>query len=202
MSNTVYFRTFEEEDAILIYQWMNDDKLKELSIGLNRRMSHEEATAWVKRRMDYDQYNAWWAICAKDTNRMIGYMSLNNIHYINRSADFGGLLIGDKDYQDGGAWIESYLFLYEYAFDRLGMNRVYGQYLADHNTTNFMGPVMFCEDEGILRQAYFKNGRFYDAKMSAILREDYYKHKANGDYEMAAIMKRIMKILKEQKNGK
>ena len=98
MEKTVYFRTFEEEDAPLIYQWMNDDELKKLSVGLNRRMSREEALNWVRCRMEHDQYNYWWAICAKDTNKMIGYMSLNSIHYINRSADFGGIIIGDNNY--------------------------------------------------------------------------------------------------------
>ena len=113
MEKSVYFRAFEEEDAELIYKWMNDDELKKLSVGVNRRLCHDEALDWVKARMRDDRNNVWWAICAKDTNRLIGYMSLNNIHYINRSADFGGLVIGDKEYQDGCAWVESYLFLYE-----------------------------------------------------------------------------------------
>ena len=43
MEKTVYFRTFEENDADLIYQWMNDDELKKLSTGLNRRMCRDEA---------------------------------------------------------------------------------------------------------------------------------------------------------------
>ena len=38
MKKTVYFRSFEEDDASLIYKWMNDDELKSLSTGLNRRM--------------------------------------------------------------------------------------------------------------------------------------------------------------------
>ena len=115
MEKTVYFRAFEESDAPLIYQWTNDDELKKLSVGLNRRICMDEALDWVKARMRHDPYQAWWAICAKDTNKMIGYMSLNNIHYINRSAEFGGIVIGDNDYRDGYAWIESYLFIYGYA---------------------------------------------------------------------------------------
>lgn len=202
MDNTVYFRTFEEDDAPLIYQWMNDDDLKKLSVGLNRRMSSEEALNWVKRRMDYDQYNVWWAICAKDTNRMIGYMSLNSIHYINRSADFGGLVIADKEYQDGYAWIESYLFLYEYAFERLGMNRVYGTHLVDHKTTDFIGSIFFTKEEGILRQAYYKNGKFHDAAIGALLSEDYFAHKEKGDYELDAVMKRMMKKIRETKKNR
>ena len=30
MGKTVFFRAFEEEDADLIYQWLNDDELKKL----------------------------------------------------------------------------------------------------------------------------------------------------------------------------
>lgn len=38
MKNTVYFRAFEEDDARFIYEWTNNDELKTLSIGLNRRI--------------------------------------------------------------------------------------------------------------------------------------------------------------------
>ena len=202
MERTVYFRAFEEEDAELIYQWMNDDELKKLSVGVNRRMCRDEALDWVKSRMRNDRNQVWWAICAKDTNKMIGYLSLNNIHYINRSAEFGGLVIGDKNYQDGMAWVESYLFLYEYAFDRLGMNRVYGTHLVDHATTDFIGSVFFSQTEGILRQAYYKNGSYHDASIGALLREDYISHKQSGDYELEAVIKRMLiKIRKtKQKN--
>lgn len=200
MEKTVYFRTFEEEDAPLIYQWMNDDELKKLSVGLNRRMSREEALNWVRRRMEHDQYNYWWAICAKDTDKMIGYMSLNNIHYINRSAEFGGLVIGDKDHHDGFAWIESYLFVYEFAFERLGLNRVYGTRLVEHKQTRAMGLVVFSKQEGILRQAVYKNGQYHDLSIGSLLSSEYFEHKNKGDYEISAIIKRIKKARKEMKD--
>lgn len=202
MEKTVYFRAFEEEDTELIYKWMNDDELKKLSVGVNHRMCHNDVLTWVRARMSDSRSQVFWAICAKDTNEMIGYMSLNNIHYVNRSAEFGGLVIGNRNYQDGIAWIESYLFLYEYAFERLGMNRVYGTHLVDHSTTSFMGAVFFTQQEGILRQAYYKNGKFYDASIGALLSKDYFAHKENGDYELDAVMKRIMKKIRESKKNK
>lgn len=202
MEKTVYFRTFEETDADSIYQWKNDDNLKKLSVGLNRRMCKNEALEWVKARMMHNPYQYWWAICAKDTDKIIGYMSLNNIHYINRSAEFGGLVIGDKEYQDGYAWIESYLFLYEYAFDRLGLNRVFGMNLVDHTTSSFIGSIFFSQKEGVLRQAIFKNGQYHDAVIGALLREDYVAHKEKGDYEMEAVMKRMFKKIRESKHQK
>lgn len=199
MEKTVYFRAFEEEDADLIYQWMNDDDLKEYSIGLNRRLCREEATDWVKARMKHNPYQVWWAICAKDNDKMIGYASLTDIHYINRTANFSGVVIGEKDYQDGFAWIETYLFVYEYAFERLGLNRVYGEALLEHKTTQTMRSLMFTTTEGILRQAVYKNGKFYDVTMSSLLKDEYIEHKQKGDYEILAVIKRIKQIKKSTK---
>lgn len=199
MNNTVFFRAFEEDDAKLIYQWMNDDGLKQLSTGLNRRMCKEEALDWVKARMRHNPYQVFWAICAKDTEEMIGYTCLTDIHYINSSANFGGLIIGNKAYQDGMAWIESYLFVYGYAFERLGLNRVYGESLMAHETTHIMGEVMFSTREGVMRQAAYKNGQFYDVSFGSLLRQEYFEHKQNGDYEVSAVLKRLTNIIKERK---
>lgn len=198
MEKTVYFRTFEEEDAELIYQWLNDDKLLELSVGLNRKLCKDEALDWVKSRMRHNPYQVWWAICAKDSNKMVGYMSLTDIHYINSSANFSGIMIGDKNYQDGFAWIETYLFVYEYAFERLGLNRVYGDAIAEHTTTQMMRKLMFETIEGVQRQAAFKNGRYYDVSMASLLRSEYMEHKEKGDYEMTAIIKHLRQLRKNK----
>lgn len=197
--SSVYFRAFEEEDSELIYQWMNDDELKKMSVGLNRRMCRDEAFEWVKARMRHHDYSVFWAICAKDTNKMIGYTCLTNIHYINRSAVFGGLVIGDKEYQDGMAWIESYLFVYEYGFERLNLNRIEGTILIGHKASSTLGNVMFSEKEGVLRQAAYKNGKFYDVVIGALLRDDYFMHKEKGEYELSAVLKRLTKTIRERK---
>ncbi len=197
MSKTVFFRAFEEGDADLIYQWMNDDDLKRLSIGLNRRMCRNEALEWVKSRMAHNNYQVFWAICTKDTGKLIGYTFLTNIHYINRSAEFGGIVIGDKDYQDGFAWIETYLFVYEYAFERLGLNRVYGYALVEHHTSRTIANVMFASVEGILRKAIYKNGVYHDMTIGSLLSEEYFEHKANGDYAINKILKRLREKVKD-----
>lgn len=202
MNNTVYFRAFEEEDVELIYKWMNDDDLKKMSIGLNRRMCKEETLDWVKARMRHNNYQVFWAICVKDTDKMIGYACLTDIHYINRSANFSGIVIGDKDYQDGMAWIETYLFIYEYVFERLNLNRLYGTAIDEHESTVLMRSVMFSTTEGVMRQAVFKNGRYYNVSISSLLSCEYFQHKNNGDYEMTAVLRRMRKVISEKKKSK
>ena len=199
MQKTVYFRTFEEEDVDLIYKWMNDDELKKLSVGLNRRMSKEECENCILARKHHNPYQVWWAICAIDTDKMIGYASITNIHYINSSAETGAVLIGDSEYNDGFAWLETVYHMFEYAFESLGLNRVYGESLVGHPMSNRIGKIMFMTTEGILRQAAYKNGRFYDLQMDSILRDEYFAHRDAGDYDIIKTIRRLRKILKEER---
>lgn len=194
--STIYFRTFEETDLDNIYKWMNDDDLKKLSVGLNRRMSLEECRSWLSVRTNHSPYSEWWAICSCENNQMIGYACLTNIHYINRSADFSGIMICDKEYQDGLAWVETYKFILEYAFDRLNMNRVYGHYLADHKLSSSMSKAMFFTIEGIEREAIFKNSRYHDLVIASILANEYRKHKSNNEFDTKQIIKRLVRISK------
>lgn len=192
MEKTVYFRAFEEEDAPSLYQWMNDDELKQLSVGLNKRVCREEVEEWIRARKRHNPYQAWFAICALESNEMIGYMCLTDIHYINSSAYFSGILIGDPNYRDGRAYIESYLFMFEYAFERLNLNRLYGTALADHKLSVTMAEVMYQKTEGVLRQSIFKNGKYHDEVVCAILKDEYYQHKENGDFQISSILKRVL----------
>ncbi|MBQ4161548.1 MAG: GNAT family N-acetyltransferase [Parabacteroides sp.] len=197
MSKTVYFRAFEEEDASLIYNWMNDDDLKSMSIGLNRRMCKEETLEWVKARMHHNPYQVWWAICSKETNEMIGYIYLVDIHYINRTADYGGILIGNPNYHNGIAWIESYLFIMEYVFERLNLNRLSDAAIVNHRQSITIGKVMGFQIEGIKKQAVFKNGCYYDVAMMALLKDTYVRYKNDGEYEFKSILRRFSKLSKE-----
>lgn len=198
MVNTVTFRDFEERDIDFIYKCKNDEKLNSMIVGDYHPFTYEEATKWVHGCMGEHETYKFWAIATNDDdNRIIGWVSLSEIDYMNKSACFHGLVIGDPNYHDGFTWIESYLHVYKYAFEHLGLNRVYGVRLAEHKQTKAIGMAMFSQTEGILRQAAYKNGKYHDMAMGALLSQDYYEHKEKGDYEIPAIIRRIKKIKKE-----
>lgn len=199
MEKTVFFRTFEEEDIEAIYQWKNDDELNKMTVGLNRKVCKDDVAKWVKSKMPHNPYEVYWAICANDeTKRIIGYAQLTEIHYVNSSANFSGILIGDKDYQDGFACLETYLFVMEYAFERLGLNRLYGTSIVGHKDSNNIGKLLLWQTEGVMKEAVFKNGTFYDVSLGAILKDDYFKNKAEGLYEMRSILKRVREYKRNQ----
>lgn len=201
--DSVFFRAFEPEDAILIYKWKNDFDLLNMAVGMNRKISYEDCLEWVKDKSKHHYFEIYWAICLNDdTKKMIGYTHLNKIHYINRDVESGGIIIGDKDYRDGIIWIEIYQILMSYVFDVLNLNRFYGICLNEHKLTMTMMTILFWSSEGLFKQSVYKKGKYHDIVMWALLREDYYRHKMSGDYETTAIIKRIRTYRKELNSNK
>lgn len=200
MEKTVSFREFEERDIDFIYQCKNDAKLNELIVGQYRPFTFDEAVNWVHGCMgDHDSYK-FWAVCTNDQEkRIVGWAALSKIDKVNQSVYTHSIVIGDSNYRDGFAWVETVLFLLDYSFEVLGMNRVYGETLVGNKASNLVEDLMFMTREGLFRQAVFQNDRFYDISYAAILKDEYFAHKKVGDYEMSAVIRRFKKLRKEMK---
>lgn len=198
MVRTVGFREFEDRDADFVMRCKNDEELNRLIVGESRHFSKEDAENWVRGCQGQHDTYRFWAICTLDERRdIIGWVSIADIDMVNKSASTHSLVIGDRNYNDGFAWIESILFLFEYAFETLGLNRLWGHSLVGHPVSNKVGDIMYMQKEGVMRQAIFKNGKYYDLLCNAILRDEYLRHKEDGDYEMRKIIKRLRTLRHE-----
>lgn len=199
MEKTVLFRKFEERDIDFIFKCKNDEKLNSMIVGQYHPFSYEEASQWVRNCMKGDRPDLkFWAICTNDVEkRIVGWISLADIDCVNKKCSTNSIVISDPEYNDGFAWLESVLFMFRYAFEVLELNRVYGVSLMGHKMSNRMGPLMFMQTEGILRQAVFKNGKFYDLHYSGILKDEYFAHKEAGDYEIMKLIRRLRKMRHE-----
>lgn len=198
--NTVFFRDFVESDIDSIYRWKNDEKLNSMIVGQWHPFSREETVNWVHGCMGEHETYKFWAICTNDEQKkIIGWTALSKIDRQNKSVYTHSIVIGDKDYQDGFAWIESVLFLLSYSFETLGMNRVYGESILGNKASNLVESLVFMKREGLFRQAVYQNGQYYDISYAAILKDEYFEHKAAGDYEIPAVIRRLKKLRKESK---
>lgn len=198
---SIYFRAFEENDYILINKWRNDKNIQALTGGSFRYVSSQMEKEWVKDKMFNNTKNIYLAICLNDgSDKMVGYCSINNIDYINRSAEQGGLVLGDPDACDGTTWIDAITELIDYEFSQLNLNRVYGTSLVEHKTTKIMCEASFQQIEGTGKQVVYKNGSYHDVYFWALLREDYLRHKEAGDYEPEKMLKRIIELRKKYRN--
>lgn len=201
--NAVDFREFEERDVDFVLKCKNDAQLNSRTVGAYKPMTREEAVRWVHGCMGEHPTYKYWAVCTNDEERrIVGWISLSQIDRVNQSACFHGILIGDPDYRDGSAWIESYLFIYNYAFEVLKVNRLYGSLMEHQNLTAMISKAMHSIQEGVRRQAIYRDGMFYDVYCTSILRNEYLQHKANGEYCYDCVMANMMKAVREKMKNK
>lgn len=194
---TVAFRDFEERDIDFIYRCKNDEQLNSMIVGEFHPFTYEEAQKWVHGCMGKHDSFKFWAICSNDSeHKIVGWAALSKIDMVNQSANTHSIVIADPDFNDGIAWLETEFHLLKYAFEELKLNRLYGISLIGHKMSNQIGELLFMKTEGILRQACYKNGKFYDIQYCGILKDEYFAHKEAGDYDMMKIIRRLRKIRK------
>ena len=198
---TIYLRLFEPEDFEKTYAWRTNLDMQKLTCGPIRFVSKEIEKKWVLDKSTTNCRDIYMAICANESDKMVGYMSLNEIDYLNRTCVGGGIVIGDADYRDGFAYIEAELLEFDYVFNQLNMNRYSGECLRDHilSRANLLA-LGFCQ-EGIKRQAIYKNGKYNDVLIFSLLREEYYKLIERNCYTFSNIAKKTKQYIKEIKTN-
>lgn len=197
---SVYLRAFEPDDYLLINKWRNDVSMQRLTCGPIRFVSTEMEKVWAHDKMMNNHSDIYLAICVNDgSGKMIGYISLNHIDYVNRNVCGGGIVIGDDAYRDGQALVESLYMVLDYAFNELNMHRFYGKYLTSHIMTKSLNESFYILDEGIDKEAVFKCGKYHDVNRCAILKKDFIRHQEAGDYEIPFIIKRMVAAVKWNK---
>lgn len=193
--NSVFLRAFELEDYLLINEWRNDISIQKMTGGDFRYVSSEMEKEWVRERIMNNHTDIYLAICTNDVNRkMIGYVSINNINHLHRTADGGGIVIGDILYRDGFSLIEAFLLVLSHVFDNLNINRYTGACLLEHSNSRLMMEMLGFQMEGVKRQAVYKNGVYHDMIVFSILREEYYSLLKNGEYDQKKIIQRMKYI--------
>lgn len=190
---SIYLRGFKEDDYKIINKWRNDPELQSLVSISFKYVSEAIEHEWVKQKMLDNRKDIYLAICLKSDDKMIGYTSLNNIDYINRSVAGGGTLI-DPEYQFGIYRYEAGILIRELVFDHLNMNRMSAKCLVEHEVSRLTIEASGFVKEGILRQAIFKNGKYHDQYVFSLLREDYYRMVENGDYKLSRYVKRLKQL--------
>ncbi len=114
-----------------------------------------------------------WGIFKAGTEQMIGVGVLRDIDYKNRVARIG--YSTGRKYWNNGYTMMAVKFMLHYAFKELELNRI--EVRVDKNDDRsiklleHIGGVR----EGILRQAFFYNGKYRDIDIYSILKTEYYE---------------------------
>nr|WP_320947271.1 GNAT family protein [Bacteroides intestinalis] len=199
----IFLRGFQIEDHLLINKWRNDSEIQKLVSTSFKYVSLEIEKEWVKQKMMDNRKDIYLAICLNNASQqMIGYASLNNIDYINRTVMSGGIVIADKQYQDGFIRFEVGVKMRELVFSHLNMNRYTAACISEHFISRVTIEASGFKLEGCRRQAIYKDGSYHDQLCYSLLREEYYKMLEDGQYAVAAYAKRVKQISDRLKKEK
>ena len=151
--------------------WLNDSEVCRYNSHGDTLYTLEMAREYVKRVSSSPAYEVF-AIFAKDSGKHVGNISLQNIHAINRSAEYA-ILLGDKDYWGKGIAHEASELIVKYGFEELHLHRVWCGTSIENEPMKKLAARLHFKEEGLRRQAMCKNGRFVDVVEYGLLRDEY-----------------------------
>jgi [ribosomal protein S5]-alanine N-acetyltransferase len=168
----IFLRAFEIEDFKLINIWRNDPEITKYLGGNVFLVSSEREKKSIENKIFDDSKQLYFAICDLENDKLIGYTQINNLDLRNLKAEWGGTLIGDKDYLRGGYGKEASKLMLRFLFDQYPINKCYGYCLGEHPHTSKLLINLGFKQDGILRKDIYKNGEFKDILLFSILREE------------------------------
>lgn len=141
-------------------QWLNDKKVCRENRHGRVHNTIEMTRAYVES-VDAAENIAAFAIMTKKENKHIGNIRLGDISWENGSGEVS-ILIGDKDYWGKGVATEAYRLVIRYGFDSLGLHRLYSGMTARNKAMMKVCEKAGMEQEGISKEAFFKDGTYTD----------------------------------------
>ena len=166
----VYLRALEASDINENYlSWINDAEVtKYMTTG--RFPSNMEKLVEYYQHRTASSNHVIFAIIDKESDRHIGNITLNNINWVNRTAD-SGIMIGEKDFWGKGYGTEAIRLVSDYAFKRLNLHKVTAGIVAIHQASIKAFEKAGFEIEGQAKSQFFLDGQYYDSLYLGITKE-------------------------------
>ena len=121
-----------------------------------------------------DRTKEMFTILLKPDEVPIGRIILSRIDKEEDSLDLTRIYIADQEQRNHGYGEEAIRLILEYAFINLHMERVTIDHFSANETARYLYHKIGFRDEGTMRHAGKKNGRYYDLCLMSMLRSEYY----------------------------
>jgi RimJ/RimL family protein N-acetyltransferase len=172
MNSRLYLRAFEYDDLTLINKLRNDDELFEFTCGNKFHTSLERDKKWIEDKIFNNSTQLYLMLCIAETKIPIGYVAATNIDYINRKAQYGGIVIS-WEFKGKGYGTEASKLLLKHIFEELGINMVYGYWREDHVASLRMAEKVGFKIKGLIQDFVFKQNKFHNAYICSLLKSEY-----------------------------
>lgn len=168
----IYLRPLCESDIDGKYRnWLNDSEVCGGNSHCRFPVTPNHLREYINS-IEKNQNNLILAIIWKKNNQHIGNVSIQNINYISRMGEFA-ILIGEKDYWNKKCGKEAMALVINHSFKNLNLNRIYCGTYENNIGMRKLAENMGFKQEGIRRQADFKEGKFIDVIEYGLLKSEW-----------------------------
>jgi len=171
----VHLRALMEQDLNETYlQWLNDEEVCRFNSHAVFPNTEQKMKSYFAD-LQNGQKEVVLAIIDSKEGKHIGNVSLQNINWVSRNAEFA-ILLGDKEYWGKGIGEEAAMLIVKYGFERLNLHRIYCGTLQGNEGMKKLAKKLHMTEEGNRRQAIFKNGKYLDIIEYGVLKDEFFAH--------------------------
>jgi RimJ/RimL family protein N-acetyltransferase len=173
----IRLRAVERDDIKKFCVWVNDSEVTR-HLTLYLPMSTVDEENWFDAMSKRDQSEKPLAVEIRDGDgwKMIGNCGVFGIDLINRLGELG-IMLGEKDEWNKGYGTETMSLLLRHCFETLNLNRVFLQVYAENLRGKRAYEKAGFVEEGRLREAVYKRGKYDDVIVMSVLRSEWVMRK-------------------------
>lgn len=168
LEDKLVLRKFDFNDADELFILKNDKESARLLGGFSNGYTKKDINNWIKYHIEKED-EFLLVINEIESDKLIGHVGLYNIDHRIKKAEFG-ILIADAKCRGKGYGSMCLKFMLDYGFNNLNLNRIELSFLKENISAEKLYLKYSFEHEGILRQAQYKDNRFYDVVLMAKLK--------------------------------
>ena len=167
-SNRVLLRELDIKDAYGNYpKWLNDKDVCRYNSHGDQEYTLDMAKEYIEFVNSSNKHYVF-AVIDKVKNLHIGNISLQNINKKNNNAEYA-ILIGEKNYWNGGYGFEASKLLISFGFKILNLHRLYCGTPITNKAMQKLAFKLGFKKEGIAKDAFFKDGKYYDVVLYGLI---------------------------------
>lgn len=172
LGKKVRLRPIEREDLPRFVEWFGDPEVsRHLAIWLPFSLAQEER--WFERHLErLERQESVLLAIETEEGVHIGSIGLHQIDWKNRRAELG-IAIGEKAYWDQGCGADAIRTLLKLAFREMNMHRMQLRVDADNARAIRCYEKAGFKEEGTLRDAVFRDGKYIDQRVMSILQREF-----------------------------
>lgn len=168
----VILRTVRLSDAPRFVKWFNDPEVNKFL--LVREMNLKDEIKWIKDQIKYNGKDRVHFSIDTIDGVHIGSCGISSIEKRNKKGGIG-IMIGNKSYWNSGYGSEAMRILINFGFQKLKLHRIFLDVYEYNKRAIKVYKRLGFKTEGIMKEANYWNGKFWNTYNMAILKQEWKK---------------------------